>query len=161
VDGVQVLGMVAHALTKAGKSERAKTFLEAALPTVEQIGLVNDKAGALSLIAQEFAQIGELEQVRNLFNEALTVTRRMKDTKAKAMVLGDMAQAMASAGLTHEALEAVMLALDAARMRGRNLVINVLLQWVGWLARDGGEAALQMIHAIEETDGWWSAPTTP
>ena len=98
------------------------------------------------------------EQPDEIIGLVTSVTQRLPEPKQKALILSDVARLLAESDHAKEALHVLLLALECARLAGRETVLEVLVNGAGTLAAvDDGELLIRISHELEAIDGWFGA----
>jgi hypothetical protein len=88
---------------------------------------------------------------------ATSVTERLQPAQ-RALVLSYVARLLTDNGQNEKALDLLLLALESARLAGRDTVLEVLANGAGTLAAvDDGELLLRIAQQFDTIDGWFSA----
>jgi hypothetical protein len=89
-----------------GHAAESWQLLEHSLPVLRQLPRLDDRARAVSLVAQARHQIGQLHGAQELFAEEALLWQRCEQALAQALALHRQAMALAAGGALHKAVDA-------------------------------------------------------
>ena len=87
-----------------------------------------------------------------------SVTQRLPEARHRAQILSNFAVLLTENNQTEKAMRILVLALDNARLAGRDTVMEVLANNADSLATvDNGELLIRICNELELIDGWFVA----
>lgn len=96
------------------------------------------------------------EDKTDIIKLAISCTERLTEPRQKALILSDTASLITADGSPEKGLEVLLLALEHARLAGRNTVLEVLAGGAETLSSiDDGEFLIRIAHELEAIDDWF------
>jgi hypothetical protein len=90
---------------------------------------------------------------------ATTITQRLAEPKQRALILSYVARVLTESGRAAQAIPLLLLALESARLAGRDIVMEVLANGCATLATvDNGDLLMRTANQLEAIDGWFGTP---
>ncbi|WP_030609820.1 ATP-binding protein [Streptomyces fulvoviolaceus] len=115
------------------------------------------KARTLVFLVKELAFAGLVDEAVEHSEPALAAVGRMTEPAAKALSLANLARILSHAGRSEPALHTLRQSLEAARLAGRSLFLQVLSRLAETYARIDRQQDLSKIAArILEIEQWWA-----
>ena len=142
-DRVRALVGVVDALVRAGDSDRARRVAEKAASTAERIhalweripalvevtGALARAAGVLARVTGTLVRVGDSDRARRVAEKATSTAERIEKPQERARALVEVADALAQAGKTDEALKTISVMNDpSSRSRAQSTVIKTLVR---------------------------------
>lgn len=101
------------------------------------------------------------EEPDEIIGLVTNVTQGLPEPKQKALILSDVARLLAESGHAKEALHLLLLALECARLAGRETVSQALVNGAAALAAvDDGELLIRISHELDAIDGWFGTASS-
>lgn len=98
------------------------------------------------------------EQAVDIVKVATSITQRLPEPRQRALILSFVARLLTDNGQAEKALDLLLLALDSARLAGRDMVLEVLATGSDTLAAvDHGELLVRICHELDAIDSWFVA----
>ena len=98
------------------------------------------------------------EEKGDIIKLAISNTEALTEPGQRALMLSDIAVTITNDGSPEKGLEIFLLALENARLAGRNTVLEVLADGAETLSSmDDGEFLIQIAHELEAIDDWFGA----
>ena len=98
------------------------------------------------------------EEKGGIIKLAISNTEALTEPGQRALMLSDIASLITNDGSPEKGLEIFLLALENARLAGRNTVLEVLADGAETLSSmDDGEFLGQIAHELEAIDDWFGA----
>ena len=89
---------------------------------------------------------------------AINITQRLAEPRQRALILSYVARLLTESDQPEKALHLLLLALESARLAGRDIVMEVLANGCSTLAAvDNGELLIRIANQLEAIDSWFGA----
>jgi hypothetical protein len=98
------------------------------------------------------------EENGEIIKLAISGTEEYSEPRQRALILSDIARLVTADGSPEKGLEVLLLALEHARLAGRDTVLEVLAAGAETLSSiDDGEFLIRIAHELEAIDDWFGA----
>jgi hypothetical protein len=93
-----------------------------------------------------------------IISAATSITQRIAEPRQRALILSYVGRLLTENDRAEQALPLLLLALESARLAGRDIVMEVLANGCATLAAvDNGELLMRIANQVESIDSWFGA----